>query len=62
LNETAAFNSPVANNTAAVQPELESTGNVFRICPTIISKGSDYVAMDICNSFASSSSSQTNVL
>jgi hypothetical protein len=62
LNETASFNSPVANNTAAVQSESESTGNLSRICPTIISKGSDDVAMDICSSFASSSSNQTNIL
>jgi hypothetical protein len=57
LNETAAFASPVANNTGVLS---ESTGNISQLCPDIISKGSDDVATDICNSFISSSSNQTD--
>jgi hypothetical protein len=56
------FNSPVANNTAAVQLGKKSTGNICRICPTIIFKGLDDVTMGICNSFASSTTIQTNIV
>ena len=50
LNETSALASPGANNTAV---QSESTGNVSQECQDIISKGSDDVALDICNSFIS---------
>jgi hypothetical protein len=58
LNETAAIASPGANNTRV---QSESTGNITEVCPDIISKGSDDVAVDICNSFISATANQTNV-
>ena len=41
--------------------QAESTGNITEVCPDIISKGSDDVAVDICNSFISATANQTNV-
>jgi len=43
------FNNSVAN-----------IGNASLVCPAITSRGSDDVAVDICNSFISSSANQTD--
>ena len=58
LNETVAI-APTGENNTRVQSE--STGNISQVCPDIISKGSDDVAIDICNSFISATANQTNV-
>ena len=50
---------PSGENNTAVQSE--STGNITEVCPDIISKGSDDVAVDICNSFISMTSNQTDI-
>ena len=58
LNETFSIATVGTNNTRV---QSESTGNITRVCPDIISKGSDDVAVDICNSFTSMTSNQTGV-
>ena len=58
LNETSAI-APWGTNNTRVQSE--STANITQKCPDIISKGSDDVAVDICNSFISMTSNQTDV-
>ena len=57
LNENATFAPAATNGTEA---QLNSVGNSSQLCPDIISKGSDDVAVDICNSLISPSTNQTN--
>jgi len=53
---------PMASNTNKIGPAIQSkaAGNLSKLCPSIISRGSDDVAIDICRSFISASSNQTN--
>ena len=56
-NETPDFAPVLANNTGIVQSSRVE--NLSQICGALISKGSDDVATDICNSSISASSNQT---
>ncbi len=56
-NETADFAPILANNTEIAQSSRVE--NLSQICAALISKGSDDVATDICNSPISTSSNQT---